>query len=210
MTGLFLKKVGMMQVFLEDGTKVPVTVLQKDVCRVVSQKSLEKDGYRALCVGVGPSTRRLSKPLRGVFAKAKVDPSRCIKEIRLSDDAAEVPSVGDDLSVTMFSAGDMVDVAGRSKGNGFAGVIKRHNFSGMRASHGVSVSHRAHGSTGQNQDPGRVFKGKKMAGQCGNKQVTVQNLKVYSVDEKRHVVLVQGAVPGSRNQYVMLKKAVKS
>lgn len=209
MVCLFLKKIGMMQMFQEDGVRVPVTVLQKDVCRVVGHKTQERDGYRALCVGLGYATRKVSKPLLGFFAKSKVEATRYVREIRLDNDE-DMVSVGSDLSVNVFSTGDVVDVSGISKGCGFSGVIKRHNFGGMRASHGVSVSHRAHGSTGQNQDPGRVFKGKKMAGQYGNKRVTVQNLKIFKVDEARNMLFVRGAVPGPCRAYVAVRKAVKS
>jgi len=209
MSGIFLKKIGMMQVFREDGVRVPVTVLQKDVCHVVGHKTLDRDGYLALRVGVGAATRRVSKPVRGVFAKSSVNEARYIREIRVQK-ADDLQELGAEINVDIFTADDLVDVSAVSKGNGFSGVIKRHNFGGMRASHGVSVSHRAHGSTGQNQDPGRVFKGKKMAGQCGNKRVTVQNLKVFSFDKERGVLMLCGGVPGPAGQYVMVKKAVKS
>ncbi|MCY4414134.1 MAG: 50S ribosomal protein L3 [Alphaproteobacteria bacterium] len=204
---LFLKKVGMMQVFDKEGKRIPVTVLQKDVCRVVGLKNMERDGYQAVCVGYGQAGRRVAKPLRGVFAKAKVDPTRRIREVRVNELALEL---GQELSVDVFSEGDRVDAVGRSKGSGFTGVMKRHNFAGLVASHGVSVSHRSGGSTGQHQDPGRVFKGKKMAGQCGNKRVTVQNLTVYSVRKDKEVLLVAGSIPGPCGEYIMLKKAVKA
>src|SRR3990172_10191109 len=176
-TGLIARKVGMSRVFTEQGAQVSVTVLQIDNCQVVAVRTAERDGYSALQLGVGRAKRRnTTKPMRGHFAKAKVEPKRKLAEFRVPADA--VVEVGVELTAAHFVAGQFVDVVGTSIGKGFAGVMKRHNFGGLRATHGVSISHRSHGSTGQRQDPGRVFKGKKMAGHLGNARITVQNLKI--------------------------------
>ncbi len=207
-TGLITKKIGMSQVFAANGTLTPVTVLSLDDCTVTGVRTKDKNGYTAVQLGAGAvKLSRVSKPLRGQFAAAKVEPKRIVKEFRVADDA--VLNVGDKLSATHFVVGQYVDASGVTIGKGFAGVMKRHNFGGLRATHGVSVSHRSHGSTGQRQDPGKVFKGKKMAGHMGDVNVTVQNLKVVSVDEARNLIFVEGAVPGSDNGYVFLKDAVK-
>ena len=203
---LFLKKVGMTQVFDEAGACVPVTVLQKEECRVVGLKDVAKNGYKAYCVGYGKASPRMNKPRKGLFEAAKQEPTRYIREVRATND---LPEIGTDLSVSIFASGDMVDVRAVSKGKGFAGGMKRHNFAGLRASHGVSVSHRSLGSTGNCQDPGRVWKGKKMAGQMGNKFVTVQNLVVFGVREEDGVVMIKGSVPGPRGEYVRVRTAVK-
>jgi large subunit ribosomal protein L3 len=207
-TGLIAQKLGMSAVFQEDGTQVPVTVLKVDDCRVVSQRTQETDGYTALQLGVGKAkVKNVSKQMRGHFAKAKVEPTRKLVEFVVSDDG--MVDVGAQLTVDHFVAGQFVDVVGTSKGKGFAGVMKRWNFGGLRASHGVSISHRSHGSTGQHQDPGRVFKGKKMAGHMGDRRVTKQNLQVVLTDTDAGLIYVKGAVPGAKGGYLLVKDAVK-
>ncbi len=207
-TGLIAQKLGMSRLFSDDGTHTPVTVLKVDRCRVVAQRTEEKDGYCALQLGYGAAkVKNVNKAERGHFAAAKVEPSRTLAEFRVSPDG--LVDIGAELSVEHFLPGQYVDVSGTSIGKGFAGGMKRHGFSGLRASHGVSVSHRALGSTGQCQYPGKVFKGKKMAGQMGNKRVTVQNLEVVGTDTERGVLMVKGAVPGSKGGYVLVSDAIK-
>lgn len=207
-TGLIAQKLGMTRVFREDGSHVPVTVLKVDACQVVAVRTEEKDGYTALQLGAGAAKpNRVTKPERERFAKAKVAPKKKIAEFRISPDAAV--EVGAELSVNHFVAGQKVDVTGTSIGKGFAGVMKRWNFGGLRASHGVSVSHRSHGSTGNNQDPGKVFKGKKMAGHMGDRRVTTQNLEVVATDEARGLIMVRGAVPGAEGGWVLVRDAIK-
>jgi len=207
-TGLIAQKLGMSAVFGEDGRHIPVTVLKVDNCQVVANRTTEKDGYNAVQIGVGAAkVKNVTKPQRGHFAKAKVEPKRKLAEFRVSEDA--MIDVGAELTVDHFVNGQFVDAIGTSKGKGFAGGMKRHGFGGLRASHGVSISHRALGSTGQCQDPGKVFKGKKMAGQLGDVQVTKQNLEVVSTNVDRGLVLVKGAVPGSKGGYVLIRDAIK-
>lgn len=207
-TGLIAKKLGMSRLFEADGTHVPVTVLSVDGLQVVAVKTAEKDGYTAVQLGTGAvKAKNVSKPLKGHFAKAKTEPKKKLGEFRVSEDCQL--TVGSELSVEHFVAGQYVDVCATSIGKGFAGVMKRHNFAGLEASHGVSISHRSQGSTGQNQDPGRVFKGKKMAGHMGAERVTVQNLKVVAVDAVKGLLMVKGAVPGSENTWVRVTDAVK-
>ncbi|MBT7942448.1 MAG: 50S ribosomal protein L3 [Alphaproteobacteria bacterium] len=207
-TGLIARKLGMSRLFVDDGTHVPVTVLEVGDCQVVAQKVQEQDGYTALQLGLGKAkVKNVTKAMRGHYAKAKVEPMRKLTEFRVSEDA--LVDVGTELSAAHFVQGQFVDVVGTSIGKGFAGGMKRHGFAGLRASHGVSISHRSLGSTGQCQDPGRVFKGKKMAGQMGNVRVTTQNLKVAAVDTERGLVLVCGAVPGSKGGYVRISDAIK-
>ena len=207
-TGLLAEKLGMTRLFAEDGSHVPVTVLRVDDCAVVAAREPDRDGYCAVQLGVGTAkAKRVTKPMRGHFAKAEVVPKKKLAEFRVSEDALLTP--GTALSVDHFVVGQSVDVAGTSIGKGFAGAMKRWGFSGMRASHGVSLSHRAHGSTGQCQDPGRVFKGKKMAGQMGNRRATVQNLLVMGVDRERGLILVKGGVPGAKGGWVRVSDAVK-
>ena len=207
-TGLIAKKLGMSRIFDVDGTHVPVTVLQIDGLEVVAVKTQEKDGYTSVQLGCGNiKAKNLSKPLKGYFAKANVEPKKKLAEFRVSEDC--LLSVGDKLSAEHFVPGQFVDVCGTSIGKGFAGVMKRHNFAGLEASHGVSISHRSHGSTGQRQDPGKVFKGKKMAGHMGDERVTVQNLKVVSVNADKGLIMVKGGVPGSENSWVYITDAVK-
>ncbi len=207
-TGLITRKMGMTRTFNDDGEHVPVTVLKIEDCQVVATRTEERDGYTAVQLGAGKmKVKNLSKPMRGHFAKAKVEPKRKVVEFRISPDA--MLDVGDEIAADHFIAGQFVDVAGISIGKGFAGAMKRHNFSGMRASHGVSVSHRAHGSTGHSQDPGKVFKGKKMAGHMGAKRATVQNLKIVSTDVERGLILVRGGVPGPEGGVVLISDAKK-
>ncbi len=206
--GLIAQKLGMTRVFADDGTHLPVTVLRVDACQVVATRTAERDGYAAVQLGVGKAkVKNVSKPMRGHFAKARVEPKRKVAEFRVSDDA--LLDVGATLSVEHFVPGQFVDVVGTSIGKGFAGVMKRHNFSGQRASHGVSLAHRKAGSTGQSQDPGKVFKGRKMAGHMGDRRVTVQNLMVVDVDSDRGLILVKGAVPGAEGGYVLVSDARK-
>ena len=207
-TGLIAKKLGMSRIFEADGTHVPVTVLSVEGLQVVNVKTAEKDGYNAVQLGTGAiKAKNVSKPLKGYFAKAKVEPKKKLGEFRVSEDC--LLSVGSELSVEHFVAGQYVDVCATSIGKGFAGVMKRHNFAGLEATHGVSISHRSHGSTGQRQDPGKVFKGKKMAGHLGAERVTVQNLKVVAVDPSKNLIMVKGGVPGSQNAWVRITDAVK-
>ena len=206
--GLIAQKLGMSRVFAEDGNHVPVTVLKLDNCQVVAVRTEDKDGYNAVQLGIGKAkVKNTNKPMRGHFAKANVEPKRKLAEFRVSADA--LLDVGAELSVDHFVEGQFVDVAGTSIGKGFAGAMKRHGFKGLRASHGVSVSHRSHGSTGHSQDPGKVFKGKKMAGHMGDARVTTQNLRVVSTDAERGLILIRGAVPGAKGGYVMIIDAVK-
>ena len=206
--GLIARKLGMTRLFTEEGEHVPVTVLQVDNCQVVAVRTAEQDGYTAVQLGVGVAkVKNVSKAMRGHFAKSKVEPKRKVTEFRVSPDA--LLEVGAELTADHFIAGQFVDVVGTSIGKGFAGVMKRHNFGGLRATHGVSVSHRSHGSTGQRQDPGKVFKGKKMAGHLGDRRVTVQNLKIVSTDADRGLIMVKGAVPGADGGFVLVRDAVK-
>ena len=207
-TGVIAKKLGMTRVFSEDGAHVPVTVLHMDSCQVVSHKTDETDGYTALQLGAGAAkAKRTSNALRGHFAKANVAPKRKLVEFRV--DAEQMIEIGSELTADHFVPGQKVDAAAISIGKGFAGGMKRHGFGGLRATHGVSISHRSHGSTGQCQDPGKVFKGKKMAGHMGATRVTTQNLEVVRVDAERGLVLVKGAIPGAAGGWVELRDAVK-
>ena len=207
-TGLIAKKLGMSRIFQADGSHVPVTVLSVAGLKVIAVKTTEKDGYTAVQLGTGAvKAKNVSKPLKGHFAKANTEPKKKLGEFRVSEDC--LLSVGNELSVEHFVAGQYVDVCSTSIGKGFAGVMKRHNFAGLEASHGVSISHRSHGSTGQRQDPGEVFKGKKMAGHLGAERVTVQNLKVVAIDAAKGLIMVKGGVPGSENTWVRVTDAVK-
>jgi len=207
-SGIIAKKVGMTRLFMEDGKQIPVTVLSLDGLQVVDQRTADRDGYTAVQLGAGAAkAKRTSKAMRGHFAKAKVEPKRKVAEFRVSED--NLIEVGAEISAEHFVLGQKVDVAGTSIGKGFAGAMKRHNFGGLRASHGVSISHRSHGSTGQCQNPGRVFKGKKMAGHMGAVRVTTQNLEVVKTDADRGLVFIKGAVPGSKGGWVTVKDAVK-
>ncbi|MEM1346591.1 MAG: 50S ribosomal protein L3 [Pseudomonadota bacterium] len=207
-SGVIAKKLGMTRLFMEDGRQIPVTVLQMEQCQVVAQRTAERDGYSAVQLGAGAAkAKNTSQPMRGHFAKANVAPKRKMAEFRVSPD--NLIEVGEEITADHYFAGQYVDVAGTSIGKGFAGAMKRHNFGGLRASHGVSISHRSHGSTGQCQDPGKVFKGKKMAGHLGAARVTVQNLEVVKTDSLRGLIMVKGAVPGSKGGWVTIKDAVK-
>ena len=207
--GVIAKKIGMTRIFGDDGQSVPVSVLKMDNCQVISKKTKEKHGYFALQVGFGSKkVKNISKSERGHFAKSNIEPKEKIAEFRVSHDA--LIEVGEKIGVNHFIPGQKVDVVGSSKGKGFAGAMKRHNFAGLRASHGVSISHRSHGSTGQCQDPGKVFKGKKMAGQLGNKRVTTQNVSVVSIDKDEGLILIKGSIPGSNGGFILIKDAIKS
>jgi len=207
-SGVIAKKLGMTRLFTEDGRQVPVTVLQMENLQVVAQRTDERDGYTAVQLGAGAAKpKNVSKPMRGHFAVAKVEPKRKLVEFRVAPD--NLIEVGAEITAEHFLPGQYVDVAGTSIGKGFAGGMKRWNFGGLRASHGVSVSHRSHGSVGQCQDPGRIFKGKKMAGHMGSVRVTVQNLEVVKTDADRGLIMVKGAVPGSKGGWVTVRDAVK-
>jgi large subunit ribosomal protein L3 len=207
-SGVIAKKLGMTRLFLADGKQVPVTVLQLDSLQVVAQRTNDKDGYTAVQLGAGVAkAKRTTAAQRGHFAKANVAPKRKIAEFRVTPDC--LIGVGEEITADHYFAGQFVDVAGTSVGKGFQGAMKRHNFGGLRASHGVSVSHRSHGSTGQCQDPGKVFKGKKMAGHMGAVRTTTQNLQVVRTDADRGLIMIKGAVPGSAGGWVTVKDAVK-
>ncbi|MEL6573981.1 MAG: 50S ribosomal protein L3 [Pseudomonadota bacterium] len=207
-TGLIAKKVGMTRLFMDDGKQIPVTVLSLENLQVVAQRTSEKDGYVAVQLGAGAAkAKRTSQAMRGHFAAAKVEPKRKLAEFRVAPE--NMIEVGETITANHYFEGQYVDVSGTSVGKGFAGAMKRHNFGGLRATHGVSISHRSHGSTGQCQDPGKVFKGKKMAGHMGAAKVTTQNLQVVRTDASRGLIMVKGAVPGSKGGWVTLKDAVK-
>ena len=207
-TGVITEKLGMSRVFNDAGEHVPVTVLRIENCQVIAQRTQGQGGYVALQLGAGRvKVKNTSRALRGHFAKARIEPKRHLIEFRVSEDA--LVNVGATLGADHFATGQFVDAVGSSIGKGFAGAMKRHNFSGLRASHGVSVSHRSHGSTGQCQDPGKVFKGKKMAGQLGNARATVQNLEVVATDASRGLIMVKGGVPGPKGGVVLLSDAKK-
>src|SRR5690606_2388521 len=208
-TGVIAKKVGMTRLFQDDGRHVPVTVLALENCQVVSHRTLERDGYVALQVGSGEAKQKnVAKPQREHFAKAEVALKQRVAEFRLENENALLP-VGSTISAEHFFAGQKVDITGHTQGKGFAGAMKRWGFGGMRASHGVSITHRAHGSTGQRQDPGRVFKNKKMAGHMGDRQRTQQNLEIVRTDAVRGLIFVRGSVPGTKNSWLLVRDAVK-
>ena len=207
-TGVIAKKVGMTRLFKDDGRHIPVTVLSLENCQVVSQRTVEQDGYIALQLGAGAAkAKNVAKPQRGHFAKAEVEPKAQLVEFRVAEDA--LVEVGAEISADHFVAGQLVDIGGHTQGKGFAGVMKRWNFGGLRATHGVSVSHRSHGSTGQRQDPGKVFKNKKMAGHMGDRQRTQQNLEIVMTDVERGLLFVKGSVPGSKGGWLTVSDAVK-
>ncbi len=207
-SGVIAQKLGMTRIFTEDGTHVPVTVLGLQNCQVVGQRTEEKDGYTALQLGAGVAkAKNTPKAQRGQFAVARVEPKRHVAEFRVSAD--NLIEVGSSMLADHFAVGQLVDVTGTSIGKGFAGAMKRHNFGGLEETHGVSISHRAHGSTGQMQDPGKVFKGKKMAGHLGSERVTTQNIKVVKIDVERGLIMVQGSVPGSKGGWIMIRDAIK-
>ena len=207
-SGLIAQKLGMTRIYTDEGVVVPVTVLKVDNCQVVAQKTSDKDGYTALQLGAGvPKIKRLTKAERGHFAVAKVEPKRKLKEFRVSPD--NVIPVGAEITVEHFVPGQFVDVTATSMGKGFAGGMKRWNFGGLRATHGVSVSHRSIGSTGNRQDPGKVFKNKKMPGHLGSETVTTQNIVVVKTDLDRGLIMVKGSVPGVKGAWVSVRDAVK-
>ncbi|RFU14656.1 50S ribosomal protein L3 [Rhodobacteraceae bacterium W635] len=207
-SGVIAKKVGMTRLFMEDGKQVPVTVLQLDKLQVVAQRTPDQHGYSAVQLGAGTAkAKRTSQAMRGHFAAAKVEPKRKVAEFRVAPE--NLIAIGEEITADHYFEGQYVDVSGTSIGKGFAGGMKRHNFRGLEATHGVSISHRSHGSTGQCQDPGRVFKGKKMAGHMGAARVTTQNLQVVSTDAERGLIMIKGAVPGSKGGWVTIKDAVK-
>ncbi|ANH03903.1 MULTISPECIES: 50S ribosomal protein L3 [Shinella] len=208
-SGVIAQKVGMTRVYNDAGEHIPVTVLRLDNVQVVAQRTQDKNGYTAVQLGAGSSkVKNTAKALRGQFAAASVEPKAKLVEFRVSED--NLIEIGAELTASHFVAGQLVDVTGTTIGKGFAGAMKRHNFGGLRATHGVSVSHRSHGSTGNNQDPGKVWKGKRMAGHMGQTRVTTQNLEVVSTDEERGLILVKGAVPGSKGAWIVVRDAVKS
>jgi len=207
-SGVIAQKLGMTRVYNDAGDQIPVTVLKLDNLQVIAQRTEDKNGYYAVQLGAGTAkVKNTTKPMRGHFAVAKVEPKRKIAEFRVSSE--NLIEIGAEISAEHFVEGQKVDVTGTSIGKGFAGAMKRHNFKGLPASHGVSVSHRSHGSTGQCQDPGKVFKGKKMAGHMGATRVTTQNLEVISTDVDRGLILIKGAVPGSKGAWIMVRDAVK-
>ncbi len=207
-TGLIARKLGMTRIFKDDGSHVPVTVLHLDKVQVVDVRTLERDGYTAVQLGTSDAkVKNVSKANRGHYAKLKVEPRKKLVEFRCSADALLAP--GDIVTASHFVPGQKIDVIGTSKGKGFAGAMKRWNFRGLEASHGVSVSHRSHGSTGNRQDPGKTFKNKKMAGHLGQERVTTQNLMVALVDAARGLIMVHGAIPGAKGDFVMVRDAVK-
>lgn len=207
-SGVIAKKMGMTRLFMEDGKQIPVTVLQMENLQVVAQRTSEVDGYTAVQLGAGVAkVKRQSAAMRGHFAKAKVEPKRKIAEFRVS--VENLIDVGEEITANHFLEGQKVDVSGTSIGKGFAGAMKRWNFKGLRATHGVSISHRSLGSTGQCQEPGKVFKGKKMAGHMGAARITTQNLEVIRTDVERGLIMIKGAVPGSKGGWVTVKDAVK-
>lgn len=208
-SGIIAQKLGMTRIYNDAGDHIPVTVLRLENCQVIAQKTKEKDGYLAVQLGVGSAkVKNVTKPLKGHFSKASVEPKMKLAEFRVSEE--NLLGIGEEITVHHFITGQKVDVIGTTKGKGFAGAMKRHNFSGHRASHGNSITHRAHGSTGQCQDPGKVFKGKKMAGHMGNTRVTMQNLEIVSTDIDKSLILIKGAVPGSKGSWILVRDAIKS
>ena len=208
-TGLLTKKLGMTRVFNEAGEHVPVTVLHIEQCQVTAVRSKDKDGYTALQLGVGKAkVKNVSKAMRNHFAKAKVEPKMKLAEFRVTEDALMEP--GAEIKADHFKPGQFVDVTSNSIGKGFAGPMKRWNFAGLRATHGVSIRHRSHGSTGQRQDPGRVFKGKKMAGHMGDRRITTLNLLVVAVDAEQGLLFIKGSVPGAEGAYVRVRDCIKN
>ena len=209
-SGLIATKIGNSSYFQNDGTNTNVTILKVDECIVSKIKTTEKDGYNAVLIAsieTGKDISHVNKPQRKLFSSIKIKPKKILKEFRVDSD--NILDVGTKLNADHFKADQFIDASSYSIGKGFAGVMKRHNFGGLRASHGVSISHRSHGSTGQNQDPGRVFKGKKMAGRMGHTKVTKQNLKIIEVDNVNNILIVKGSVPGKKNSVVFLKDSVK-
>ena len=208
-SGVIAKKIGMTRIFSEDGKQIPVTVLHMDRVQVVANRTQNKDGYSAVQLGSGSAkVKNVTKAMRGHFSISKIEPKSRLVEFRVSED--NLIDVGVELNVNHYLKGQFVDIAGVTIGKGFAGAMKRHNFGGLRASHGVSISHRAHGSTGHSQDPGKVFKGKKMAGHMGDKLRTMQNIEIIKTDLENELLYLKGSIPGSKNSEVMVKKSVKN
>ena len=208
--GLIAKKVGNSSFFSDNGNQIPVTIVKVEDCFVSGIKTLEKDGYSAVqlaSIDKSDKIKKINKPQRKIFTSLDIKPKKILKEFRVDNDS--IPKLGTCFNVNHFEKNQYVDVSGTTIGKGFAGVMKRHNFSGLRASHGVSVSHRSGGSTGQNQEPGRVFKGKKMAGHMGAKQATKQNLKLIDIDEENNLLVIKGSIPGKKNSIVYIKDSVK-
>ena len=209
-SGLIATKIGNSSFYHDNGTNTQVTVLKVDECVVTSVKTIDKDGYNAVqlaSIETKKDISQIKKPQRKIFSSTKITPKKILKEFRVDTD--NILDVGTKLSVDHFKVNQFIDASSISIGKGFAGVMKRHNFGGLRASHGVSISHRSHGSTGQNQDPGRVFKGKKMAGRMGNTKVTKQNLKIIEIDNENNLLIIKGSVPGKNNSIIYLKDSVK-
>ena len=207
--GLIGRKIGMSREFYKTGQSVPVTVLKMETGRIIQVIYKEKRGYQAVQVGFGKiKNSKLKKPLKEYFAKKNTEPKKTLKEFRI--DNAEIFKEGNEIGLEIFKDVKFVDVKSKTIGKGFAGAMKRHNYSGLRASHGVSISHRAHGSTGQNQDPGKVFKGKKMAGHMGDKNRTIQNIEIIKTDTDNSLIYLKGSIPGSKNSQVIIKKPVKN
>jgi len=209
-TGLIGTKIGNSSYFDESGKSLPVTILKIDECIVSNVKTSERDGYTSIQIASidgKNEIKKVKKPQQKIFATLKIKPKKTLKEFRVDTD--NILEIGYKINVAHFKQDQFVDVTSVSIGKGFAGAMKRHNFAGLRASHGVSISHRSHGSTGQNQDPGKVFKGKKMAGHMGSKRVTVQNLRVIEVDEENNLLIVKGSVPGKKNSTILIKDSVK-
>ena len=207
-TGIITKKIGMTRLYMADGTHVPVTVLSLKDCQVVANQTKDRNGYNSVTLGSEEAKlKNTNKAQREVYSKIKVTPKKKQKEFRVSE--SNMIAIGAEITANHFVVGQYVDATGITIGKGFAGAMKRHNFGGLRASHGVSVSHRSHGSTGNSQDPGRVFKGKKMAGHMGDKQRTIQNLQVVAADEDRGLIFIKGGLPGSKGSWISLKDAVK-
>ncbi len=209
-SGLIATKLGNSSYFNDNGTNTHVTILKVDECIVSSVKTIKKDGYNAIQLAsleTRKDIKHINKPQRKIFSKINTTPKKVLKEFKVDQD--NILEIGTKLNVDHFKINQFIDASGTSSGKGFAGVMKRHNFGGLRASHGVSISHRSHGSTGQNQDPGRVFKGKKMAGRMGNKKVTKQNLKIMDIDNENNLLIVKGSIPGRKNSIIFLKDSVK-
>jgi len=208
--GLIAKKVGNSSFFSDNGNQIPVTIVKVEDCFVSGIKTIEKDGYSAVqlaSIDKSDKVKKINKPQRKIFTSLDIKPKKILKEFRVDNDS--LPKLGTCFNVNHFEKNQYVDVSGTTIGKGFAGVMKRHNFSGLRASHGVSISHRSGGSTGQNQEPGRVFKGKKMAGHMGAKQATKQNLKLIDIDEENNLLVIKGSIPGKKNSIVYIKDSVK-
>ena len=208
--GLIAKKVGNSSFFSDNGNQIPVTIVKVEDCFVSGIKTIEKDGYSAVqlaSIDKSDKVKKINKPQRKIFTSLDIKPKKILKEFRVDNNS--LPKLGTCFNVNHFEKNQYVDVSGVTIGKGFAGVMKRHNFSGLRASHGVSISHRSGGSTGQNQEPGKVFKGKKMAGHMGAKQATKQNLKLIDIDEENNLLVIKGSIPGKKNSIVYIKDSVK-